>query len=63
MYSTRNLHDVRFVLDGYEYMFSIRDDKYEIRKLSNTFNANVIFSIFKKNQKGLTDAEFRAALY
>lgn len=63
VYSTRNLHDVRFVLDGYEYMFSIRDDKYEIRKLSNTFNANVIFSIFKKNQKGLTDAEFRAALY
>lgn len=62
VYSSQNLHNQRFILGGFEYMFSARDDKYEIRKLSNTFHANVIFSIFKKDQQGLTDAEFRAAL-
>lgn len=41
----QSMHDTRFVYGKYEYMFSARDDKYEIRKLSNTFNANVIFSI------------------
>lgn len=41
-----NLHEERFVLDKYEYMISERDKpNYEIRRLSNTFNANVIFSI------------------
>ncbi|NCU26078.1 hypothetical protein EOM86_05070 [Candidatus Nomurabacteria bacterium] len=43
--SSYNLHNQRFILGGYEYMISQRDREYEIRKLSNTFNANVIFSI------------------
>lgn len=43
--STSNLHNTRFIIDGTEYMISLRENEYEIRKLSNTFNANVIFSI------------------
>lgn len=62
IYSSVNLHDERFIFDGFEYMFSYRGDRFEIRKLSNTFNANVIFSIFKKEQKGLSDTEFKAVL-
>lgn len=49
--ANKNIHDTRFVYGKYEYMFSIRDDKYEIRKLSNTFNANVIFSINLKSSQ------------
>ena len=43
--SSNKLHNQRFILGGYEYMISQRDSEYEIRKLSNTFNANAIFSI------------------
>lgn len=43
--SEYNLHNQRFILGSYEYMISQRGREYEIRKLSNTFNANVIFSI------------------
>jgi len=56
--SSASLHGKRFIFDGFEYMFSLRGDQYEVRKLSNTFNANVIFSITKKLYPGLTDAEF-----
>ncbi len=42
------LHGERFYIDLDEYMISKREDKYEVRKLSNTFHANVIFSIEKK---------------
>lgn len=57
--SKKELHDVRFILSGHEFMFSKRNDKYEIRKLSNTYNANVIFSIsLKPNCKGLSDKDF-----
>ena len=44
-------------------MFSQRGERYEIRKLSNTYNANVIFSV-KLNEyaSGLTDQEFITAL-
>lgn len=45
VFSNENLHNIRFYIDGNEYMISKRDEEYEIRKLSNTFNANVIFSI------------------
>ena len=62
VYSSSYLHDKRFVFGDYEYMFSARGDRYEIRKLSNTFNANVIFSIYKKPAKGLTDEEFAKVL-
>ena len=54
-----NLHGTRFIYGDYEYMISQRDDVYEIRKLSNTYNANVIFSIqLKNNYTGLTEKEF-----
>lgn len=61
--SNRQLHNKRFILSGYEYMFSLRDSEYEVRKLSNTFNANVIFSIESKTSKlGLSPEEFVKAL-
>lgn len=57
--SPQELHNHRFILDGTEYMFSLRNDEYEIRKLSNTYNANVIFSIkLKTSIHGLSDQEF-----
>lgn len=60
--ASRNMHDIRFVLNGWEYMFSQRGSEYEIRRLSNTFNANVIFSITQKNARGLSDQEFISLL-
>lgn len=40
-------------------MFAASEDLFEIRKLSNTYNANVIFSINKvENVDGLTPEEF-----
>lgn len=57
--SKEELHNTRFILNGYEYMLSKRDDKYEVRKLSNTFNANVIFSIaLREGQEGMTIEQF-----
>lgn len=62
--SNIELHDSRFFINSTEYMISKRGtDLYEIRKLSNTFNANVIFSIYlKSNYNGLTLSEFREML-
>ncbi|MBO5869085.1 MAG: hypothetical protein J6Q54_09265 [Oscillospiraceae bacterium] len=62
VYASDNIHNVRFVFEGFEYMFSLRSNKYEVRRLSNTFNANVIFAIVKKDCEGLTDTEFRTVL-
>lgn len=57
--SESNLHNHRFIYQEYEYMFSKRDQEYEVRKLSNTYHANVIFSIKKMNQiQGISDKEF-----
>ena len=57
--SPQQLHNHRFILRGIEYMFSVRGEEYEIRKLSNTYNANVIFSIKQKNSTpGMSDADF-----
>lgn len=57
--SNQHLHNDRFVINGTEYMISQRDQQYEIRKLSNTFNANVIFSIdLKPGVRGLSDKDF-----
>ena len=57
--SPQQLHDHRFILCGIEYMFSLRENEYELRKLSNTYNANVIFSIKHKAFKpGMSDSEF-----
>lgn len=61
--SPQNLHDHRFILRGNEYMFSVRGDEYELRKLSNTYNANVIFSIRQKAAvSGISDNEFISSL-
>ena len=62
VFSKKNLHDHRFILGAYEYMFSARDEKYEIRKLSNTYNANVIFTVLNKHRSGMSDAAFIAGL-
>ena len=57
--STQQLHNQRFILCGNEYMFSIRGNEYELRKLSNTYNANVIFSIrLKTTVGGMSEEEF-----
>ena len=57
--SKRNLHGECFAIGKIEYMFSKRDSKYEIRRLSQTRNANVIFSIdLKKEVSGLSNQKF-----
>ncbi|MGN0432579.1 MAG: hypothetical protein ACI4EQ_09535 [Lachnospiraceae bacterium] len=62
--SDRELCNQRFILQEHEYMFSQRGVEYEIRQLSNTFNANVIFSVsLKASVQGLTSDEFIAALH
>ena len=44
-------------------MFSLRDSEYEIRKLSDTHNSNVIFSInIIDTKKGIETNEFIRAL-
>lgn len=58
VYSSHDLHNNRFILRGIEYMFSLRENEYEIRKLSNTYNANVIFSIKQKLTCGMSDEDF-----
>lgn len=59
IYAEYNLHNERFTIGKNEYMISKRDDNYEIRKLSNTFNANVIFSIeLKTNNGGISISDF-----
>lgn len=61
--SDKSLHNLRFVLGKYEYMFSQRDTEYEIRKLSNTYNANVIFSIKQIDDiPGMSDEDFILSL-
>lgn len=63
IHSNAELDNQRFVLGEYEYMFAKRNKLYEVRKLSNTYNANVIFSIeLKPNAVGITDEEFIAHL-
>lgn len=56
--SSSNLHNKRFYFQKYEYMFSKGDNNYEVRRLSNTFNANVIFSITRKKTTGLSKIEY-----
>lgn len=56
--SPHDLDDHRFTLRGIEYMFSLRGNEYELRKLSHTNNANVIFSIRQKSSQGISDEAF-----
>lgn len=61
--SPHQLHNHRFILRGTEYMFSQREDWYELRKLSNTYNANVIFSIkLKPYVQGMSASAFISCL-
>lgn len=58
-----NCHDTRFILDGTEYMLSQRGAEYEVRRLSNTYNANVIFSIeYRYGMPGISNQDFIAFL-
>jgi hypothetical protein len=57
--SPKQLHDQRFFLRGIEYMFSLNGNEYELRKLSNTYNSNVIFSIrYKAQTPGISENDF-----
>ena len=57
--SKYKLDKERFFVGDNEYMISERGSVYEIRKLSDTFNANVIFSIdLIPGKQGLSDTEF-----
>lgn len=57
--SEQNLDKNVFSLDGDNYMFSLSNDEYRIRKLSHTNNYNVIFSIkYKENMQGLLKTDF-----
>ena len=61
--SPEKMNNKSFELFGSEYIFSLRDKEYEVRKRGKTNNANVIFSIkHKKNTKGLSKEEFIAYL-
>lgn len=57
--SPQQLDKKRFIYNNNEFLFSSCEGEYELRKLSNTYNANVIFSInYKSNVTGITNAEF-----
>ncbi|MFZ7242712.1 hypothetical protein ACLSZ5_06030, partial [Avibacterium avium] len=57
--SSQDLDKCKFKIFETEYMFSPRGSEYEIRKLSNTNNANVIFSVTQKASiKGMPKALF-----
>lgn len=54
--SDEQLNKKRFVVDDTELMFSLKNDEYEIKKSSNTYNRNVIFSIkLKAGVSGMSD--------
>ncbi len=63
VHSSINLHNKRFIYNNNEYMFSQRSSEFEVRKLSNTYNANVIFSIkLHKNKFGISNESFKSLL-
>lgn len=47
--SSENLEDRKMQGNKYTYLIKRDNDRYKVRKLSNTRNANVIFSIILKN--------------
>lgn len=58
-----NLDKKIFSYQETRYMFAKRNDRYEVRKLSNTNNANVIFSITsRQGVAGLSKEAFMEAL-
>ena len=61
--SSAELHKTTFKLNNTDYMFSKCDNDYEIKRLSNTRNANVIFSIkLKKVKIGISELDFISQL-
>lgn len=48
----------QFTVDDNTYMLAPRGEEHEVRKLSNTNNANVIFSIVYNNHPGISGKEF-----
>lgn len=57
--SSQELKNNKFTLCGIEYMFSPRNNEYELRKLSKTKNSNVIFSIdYKASIPGISETKF-----
>ena len=59
IFTSKNMKNQRFVYNNRTYMFSDKNGCYEIRRLSNTNNANVIFEInLKPNITGLSQKDF-----
>ena len=59
IFTSKNIKNQRFVYNNRTYMFSDKSGCFEIRRLSNTNNANVIFEInLKQNNKGLSIKDF-----
>lgn len=59
VFTTDNIDKKIIKIDNNSYMFSKRTNCYEIRKLSNTRNANVIFSVnLKPNVLGISNQNF-----
>ncbi len=57
--STENLQKVKFTIDDREYMFASKPNgNYEVRRLSQTNNANVIFEIKLKNDILISNKDF-----
>lgn len=58
IFTSDKINKKTFDINDSTYMFSDRGYSYEVRKLSNTYNANVIFSIdLKDNVNGLSEQE------
>lgn len=58
IFTDKEIDKITFKCNSNTYMFSKRVNNYEVRKLSNTYNANVIFSItLKKNYVGLSNQD------
>ena len=59
VFTTDNIDKKIVEIESNSYMFSKRSECYEIRKLSNTKNANVIFSVnLKSNLSGISNQDF-----
>lgn len=59
VFTTDNIDKKIVKIESNSYMFSKRSDCYEIRKLSNTKNANVIFTVnLKSNLSGISNQDF-----
>ena len=59
VFTTDDIDKMTFDFNNATYMFAKRNNEFEVRKLSSTYNANVIFDIkLKEGFQGLSNAEF-----